>query len=658
MKRMNTIYFCLGTALSAAVGFHLYTVIEKTDQTNAERISTIYTERTESLINSIFHKTDVLAAVVKLDQGNIDEATFNAVAKIVYEPDSGIRGIQYMPGAVVTYSYPIEGNEAVMGKNFFEIPERVKDVMLAINTKSIALSGPYELIQGGLGVVARNPVFLTDSFGEEHFFGFSAIVLDLPDALAGAQLERLPDTGYTYQLYCINENNERIIISGDHNLDTDKAICTAVKVPNHEWTLAIKYNDSWKSGVAGFGIFAVCMLMMLVIGNILRLVDREKKAIAAKDEFFSNISHDMRTPLNAVLGFTKLAQGDSISAEMKDEYLAKISSSGNLLLELVNDTLLLSKGSSGKLKIHEEPHPIYAMSREVWNSVAELAKQKGIELIPEYSHCQDYTILTDSLYVEKIFLNLITNAIKYTPAGGHVWLTAKTEPAAENQVSFVFTIKDDGIGMSEEFQAHMYEPFVQENRTGYESNGTGLGLAIVKQTVDLLHGTIQVQSRINEGTEFTIHLHFTLAPVQETSAQRMSRTDIKALAGKKILVCEDNAMNREIAVSILKNAGMEAVTAADGQQGLQIFEASQDNEFAAILMDRRMPVMDGLEAAANIRRIKRKDAQTIPIIAMTADVFDEDIKECLAAGMDAHIAKPIDTEKMYSILDQWINRQR
>lgn len=212
-----------------------YHTLKQDSLEDIERIETIYADRTEHVINLVFHKTDVLAAVVRLENGNITEETFQDVAKIVYAPDQGIRGIQYMPGAIVTYSYPVEGNEGVIGKNFLEIPERKKDVLLAINTKSIALSGPYNLIQGGLGVVARNPVFLKNAEGEEYFWGFSAVILDLPDAIASVGLSHLPDSGYDFQLYCINENNERLVIDGNPALPVEQAVCGTIHVPHHEW---------------------------------------------------------------------------------------------------------------------------------------------------------------------------------------------------------------------------------------------------------------------------------------------------------------------------------------------------------------------------------------------------------------------------------------
>lgn len=658
LRQSNLIFLVVGILLSLSAGFHLYAVLDEQQRSDVEKLSTIYAERTENLINGIFHKTDVLAAAVKLENGNISQGDFDTLAQLVYQENSGIRGIQYMLGAVVTYSYPMDGNEEVIGKNFLEIPERKKDVLLAINTKKIALSGPYQLLQGGIGVVARNPIFLYDNKGKEYFWGFSVIILNLPDALQDAQLGNLHDSGYDFQLYNINENAERIVIAGDENLDTSKAICSAVEVPNHEWTLAIASNHPWTPLLAGFGTIFVGIFITIVLRNILQLMQKEKAAVAAKDEFFSNISHDMRTPLNAVLGFTKLAKDPALSNAEKNMYLNKIESSGHLLLELVNDTLMLSKGSNGKLQIHPEPCSIYQLGNSILNPLKELARSKNIHMIISFVKCPDRTILADRLFVQKIFLNLITNAIKYTPFDGHIWLTGEEEAVSNTTTHLVFLIKDDGIGMSEDFQKQMFEPFMQENRNESEFSGTGLGLAIVKQTVDLLHGTIEVHSQQNEGTEFIIHMQFPLLHEDVVSQGSLQKAcNLSFLAGKKVLVCEDNALNLELVLALLQTKEMQVITAVNGFLGVQAFEDSPENEIDAILMDLRMPVMDGLSATKEIRASKRADARSVPIIAMTADVFLEDVQKCKAAGMNAHVAKPINPERLYAVLIQEMKRK-
>lgn len=345
----------LGSIISTIVSFFYYLELSESSLKDTKNISAIYSERAEYILHSVFHKTDVLAAVVKLQNGQISEDTFQDIAKLVYEENRGIRGIQYMPGAIVTYSYPLEGNENVMGKNFLEIPERQKDVLLAIDTKSIALSGPYHLLQGGLGVVARKPIFLTDGVGKEYFWGFSAIILDLPKAIEGALLSHLRNDGYDYQLYCINENDERLIIEGDPDLDVQQAVCKEIKVPHHIWTLAVRPNQPWLNEAKAGVVWIFGFLLSLILWQRLSLLIQKEDAIRAKDVFFSNISHDMRTPLNAVLGFSSLAQKPGHPEAAKDVYIRKIETSASLLLDLINDTLTISRANLGKLQLHPKP---------------------------------------------------------------------------------------------------------------------------------------------------------------------------------------------------------------------------------------------------------------------------------------------------------------
>ncbi|MCH3942462.1 MAG: ATP-binding protein [Atopobiaceae bacterium] len=636
--------------LSCLVTAWYYITLRDQSAQDLRRVQTIYTERTESLVNSVFHKTDVLATVVKLDAGDVSDETFDQVAKTVYAENSGIRGIQLMPGAVVTKSYPLEGNEAVMGKNFLQIPDRAADCQLAIDTRSIALSGPYNLIQGGLGLVARNPVFLVDDAGDEYFWGFSAIVLDLPDALSSAGLGDLPDAGYDFQLFCTNENGERIVIEGDEGLDTSRAVLGTVEVPNHEWTLAVSPKDPWANLLRSLGVLAFCTALSIAVWRQCVMLQREHEATEAKDLFFSDVSHDMRTPLNAIVGFSKLARKPSISAEQRDDYLEKVERSGGLLVDLIDDTLTISRSGQGKIELHPVAHDARTLFSSVCDSVGSMAERGGVSFAADLSRLDDCAIMADGLSVQKVLLNLLSNAVRYTPSGGHVRYVVSSEEAAPSHAAFSVVVSDDGIGMGEEFQRHLYEPFSQEKRSGYESVGTGLGLSIVRQLVDLMGGRISFSSKVGEGTTFALHLSFARAAAASTSPAPAIGDVRGALAGRRALLCEDNELNAEIAVALLADEGVEVVTAKDGKAGVELFSASDVGWFDMVLMDVRMPVMDGLEAARAIRSLRRPDAASVPIVAMTANTFADDVRECLDAGMNAHVAKPIDPVALRSTL--------
>lgn len=377
-----------------------------------------------------------------------------------------------------------------------------------------------------------------------------------------------------------------------------------------------------------------------------------QKSAERQNSFFSNISHDMRTPLNAVLGFVRLAQKDKLEPEKRGEYLEKAESSGALLLDLINDTLTLSKVSSGKLELHLEPVRARALFDSVIEPIRAEATKKNINFIVDYSKSLDRIIMIDRLNVQKIFLNLLSNAVKYTPPGGQVNLIIFNVCEDGKSPDSLLVVSDNGIGISKKFLPRIFEPFSQEKKMGYESIGTGLGLSIVKQLVDLMGGSIDVKSEQGKGTTFTVRLHFEEADdiaAEDTNMEKDHAPDID-LSGKKVLLCEDNALNREIAIALLKNKGISVVEVENGAIGVKKYSQSGKGEYAAILMDIRMPVMDGIEATKSIRALVRPDAKTVPIIAMTADAFPEDIQKCFDAGMNTHIAKPIDPFKLYQLL--------
>ena len=380
-----------------------------------------------------------------------------------------------------------------------------------------------------------------------------------------------------------------------------------------------------------------------------------EKANEESNQFFSNVSHDMRTPLNAVIGFAGLAEKEN-NVEKKNEYLGKIESSGKLLLDLINDTLTISKSRNNNFELHTEPVRAKELLDAIITPIKAAASKKNITFTADYAGCADRTILADRLNVQKIFLNLLSNAVKYTPEGGHISVHMFNEPPESADPDSILVVSDNGIGISPEFLPHIYEPFTQEKRHGYESVGTGLGLSIVKQMVDKMGGTIDVKSEVGKGTAFTVRMHFEEAKSTGSPAPEKKAAPQINLSGRKILLCEDNALNREIAVALLREKEIDTVCAENGKTGLEIFSGSRDNEFDAVLMDIRMPVMDGLESTKAIRNLKRTDAKTVPIIAMTADAYENDIQRCLAAGMNGHMSKPIDPDNLYRTLQNAISR--
>ena len=383
-------------------------------------------------------------------------------------------------------------------------------------------------------------------------------------------------------------------------------------------------------------------------------LDVAEHASEAKSEFLSSISHDMRTPLNGIIGFTNLALESDDTARIKG-YLGKIKISSALLLDLINDTLTLSKIESGKLLLNPEALDCIDVLEHLAVPLRASAEDKGVKLVVNLSGISHSPIMLDRLNIQKILLNLLSNAIKFTPAGGTVSLIAKEEKEAEDRVEYRFIVRDTGVGISSEFQAKMYEPFTQEHADKSNNvTGTGLGLSIVKKLVNLMDGSINVKSKLGSGTEFIVIIPFAKATSDaEVPCSVEHSLASVSLKGKRILFCEDNSLNTEIAKALLEHQGMNVVCAANGSDGVKKFTESTKGFFDAILMDIRMPVMTGYEATKEIRSLPRSDAKKIPIIAMTADAYDDDVKKCFAAGMNEHISKPIDPALLFRTLQKF-----
>jgi len=381
------------------------------------------------------------------------------------------------------------------------------------------------------------------------------------------------------------------------------------------------------------------------------------QANEAKSMFLSSMSHDLRTPLNGILGFTDIALHETDPIKSKD-YLSKIQSSGQLLLSLVNDTLELSRIESGKMILQPENCSEQEIIHSVVTALRPSAEEKNIHLILDDLFDTGAEIYTDRLKMQKIILNLVSNAIKYTPEDGTVHITASDITPSEKGYNYRLTVKDNGIGMSKKFQLHAFDPFAQEHRPEAANvTGTGLGLSIVKRIVTIMNGTITLQSEEGKGSCFTVDLP--LPPSVHTADMNAKKTEKAiSLKGRHILLCEDNYLNTEIATILLQEQGMTVNTAVNGKDGVEIFRTSQSGYYDAILMDIRMPVMDGYEAVNKIRSLSHPDAKLIPVIAMTADAFEEDIHKALESGMNGYVTKPIETTKLMTVLRESIGNRK
>ena len=379
-------------------------------------------------------------------------------------------------------------------------------------------------------------------------------------------------------------------------------------------------------------------------------------AVRAKSEFLSRMSHDIRTPINGMMGMLDIAQSHLEDPEKIDLCFSKMRGAADQLLSITNDILDMSKLETGDIQLIEEPFDIASLVDSTLAVQRIIASEKGVKLEQHVDNEIIHPYVCGSPnYVRSILVNIISNAIKYTDAGGIITFSVKEVSCDEEDVHFEFIISDTGIGMSKEFAEHIFEPFAQEdaeNRSSYR--GTGLGMSIVKNLVNKMKGSITLHTVKGEGTTFIITLPVKL----DTVCIEKEDTEEVTIEGMRILLVEDNKLNLEVAQYILEDAGGKVSVAKNGLEALECFKQSSENYFDAVLMDVMMSVMDGLTATQEIRKLKRKDAKTVPIIAITANVFNEDVIAAKKAGMNEYIAKPLDFDKLIHTLAKNFSKKK
>ncbi len=387
---------------------------------------------------------------------------------------------------------------------------------------------------------------------------------------------------------------------------------------------------------------------------IMELLEKVRRANSAKSEFISHMSHDLRTPINGILGMLAIIEKSPDDPDRQRECRKKIRVSTEHLLSLVKDVLQVSKLESGRPATVEEPFDLHDTLEDCITILSTQAEEKGIRLVLEEVDLQHSKLIGNSLYLKQILMNTIDNALKYNRPHGSVFVQV-TETSFRNGVaSYRFVIEDTGIGIGDDFKKHIFEPFTQEHpdaRTHY--NGVGLGMSIVKQLVDQMKGNIEVDSQLGKGSVFQITLPMQVDGAWSTQPVDEDRNIQSNIAGMQVLLVEDNEINCEIVEFMLKEAGADVVTANDGKAAVEAFAASQPGTFGCVLMDLMMPVMSGYEATRVIRGLNRSDAKTVPIIALSANAFEEDVAMAKDAGMNEHLAKPVDIRKMFKVMSRF-----
>ncbi len=392
--------------------------------------------------------------------------------------------------------------------------------------------------------------------------------------------------------------------------------------------------------------------------ELLIAAKKAEAANEAKTEFLQRMSHDIRTPINGICGMVNIADHHADDMEKQTECRAKIKEASNLLLELVNDVLDMSKLESDEIVLEETPFNLSKISKEVLSVIEQIAAEQNIRIVWEKKEIMHRNFIGSSEYVKRVMMNILSNAVKYNRENGLIYISCMELPSEQpGMATMEFVCRDTGIGMTEEFQKHIFEPFAQEHagsRTKFA--GTGLGMAIAKKLVEKMGGTITFESKEGVGTTFVIRVPFKIDPDEDKREEPKAASE-KSIKGLHVLLAEDNELNMEIAEFVLQDEGAEVTKAWNGQQAVQLFRKSESGEFDVILMDIMMPVMNGYETAKMIRSLDREDAKTIPIIAMTANAFTEDRRSAKEAGMDEHITKPVDAKLLIKVIRKLVGSE-
>lgn len=608
----------------------------------------------------------------------MDSKEFQALSQMISDDSQIIKVIEQAPDGVVKDIYPLKGNEAAFGIDMLNNPARKYEANLAMKSGQYTIAGPYELNQGGLGSLLFEPIYITDKSGEKSFWGFSILVLDWNRFLEELELDKLTDASYCYQMWKKDGNSgKKTIIAQGGDVIHKGAVQISCKVPNDIWYFEIIPHTGWVTVKQQALVFlvavsiavlatAICYLMLhrkqrekLYTEEIRKSAEKARKANEAKTRFLFNMSHDIRTPMNAIVGFSGLLE-KSIHDEKKSlDYIKKLRVSSDILLTIINQVLEMARIESGKITLSSESVNIREMV-DAMNTVFESSlTKKSLEYQCSLNVVHDQ-ILCDKTKMEEIILNVVSNSIKYTNPHGKITVSIdELDSEDEKNANYKVVVEDNGIGMSQDYLPHIFEEFSREH-TSTETRvaGTGLGLPIVKSLVDRMDGTIEVESEEGKGTRFIMKFSFPVSlenQVREKEKQNIPDITEK-LEGKRILLAEDNELNAEIAETVLEETGIKVKHVEDGIQCIEELKKMPEKYYDVILMDVQMPNMDGYTATQRIRDLDDSRAE-IPIIAMTANAYDEDRRKAQEAGMDGFLAKPLDVDEMMRLLAQIIKTE-
>jgi signal transduction histidine kinase len=642
------------------------------EQEKEEKLKAVYAaestvSRVKSQLNRYLAESELVKNIIESGY-DIDGKKFSILSQMMQDKQNVIEAHELAKDGIVSHIYPMKGNEEAMGLNMLEHPDRKKEANLAKTSGQYTIAGPFPLVQGGNGALLFDPVYVKDEAGEDTFWGFSILVLNWDHFMEEVETYKLEDASYQYLIWKNGtELGEKLTIAQSEKFSFKDTLEVACDVPNDTWYFEIEPKAGWvpQSQIA-FGILIAALVSgVLTVGywqyemqrykealyaeKIERAAKRAEEASEAKTRFLFNMSHDIRTPMNAIIGFSDLLEKHLDDKEKVHDYIKKIQLSGSFLLSLINYVLEMARIESGKATLRTEVGDAQELLGAL-NAVFEPAVEKKRLKYNCTLDVEHRFIICDVTKVREIVLNIISNSVKYTPEGGSVTVQIKEIPwEKEGWTAYRILVEDTGIGMGAEYLPHIFEEFTRE-RTSTESKvvGAGLGLPIVKALIDLMGGTIQVESERGKGSKFEVILPFEIASEEEVKDSYVKKEEkpYNRSKEKRILLAEDNELNAEIAITILEENGFKVERAEDGCKCVELFSEKPTGYYSTILMDIQMPNMDGYTASRKIRGMEREDAKVIPIIALTANAFDEDRNKAFAAGMNGHIAKPIDVGRM------------
>lgn len=653
MKNKNLIYQVLISFVLVSVLTNMACLFIRNSVIQQEKLKAEYTvnstiNRVEIKLESYIEKVGFLKKTIEAGI-DLDDAYFESVASRLYGDDPAVKTIELAPNRIIQNVYPFKENQKAIGMNMLAEHERKEAATLAKDTRKYTLEGPYDLKQGGKGALLYDPIYVN-----EKFWGFSILVIDWDAFLDEIHLSDLKKASYDFVIWKTDRvTKKKIIISqSSKNIDSNTLLIKC-KLPNNKWNFEIVPKQGWINTYVMISLAVASILIdFLVTAAIAQFEIRHRKdleyasqiewqakkaqeASAAKSRFLFSMSHDIRTPMNAIMGYTELMEKNVGNIEKEKDYLSKIHSSSKFLLDLINSILEMARIESGKETLNIKACNIFDVLDSLNSVFEKQAEQKGLtyqcntKIEHPYVYC-------DQIKFEEILLNVIGNSVKYTKNGNISIHVEEVETG-----SFQCIIQDTGIGMSEAYLPHAFEDFSRE-KSGTQTSikGTGLGLSIVKSLVELMHGTIEISSQVNQGTTTRMKFHFEIA--KESELEKNQETNIIDLKGKHILLAEDNDLNAEIAMTLLFDYGFIVDHVSDG---IACVKQVKEKEYDVVLMDIQMPNMDGYQATQKIREFS-----DIPIVAMTANAFEEDKQKALSIGMNGHIAKPIDMDKVIKTL--------